>query len=83
MQFLLDVVAMPPNTANSPSPAKQDPIDAIIRRYLTVDDVLHEEALEVVQRWYMYMNTLGLKVLLSTFGCYLTLRLPHCLESIH
>lgn len=58
MQFLLDVVAMPPNTANPQSPAKQDPLDAIIRRYLTVDGVLHEEALEVVQRWYVYLNTL-------------------------
>lgn len=58
MQFLLDIVAMPPNTTNPQSPAKQDPLDAIIRRYLAVNGVLNEEALEVVQRWYTYTNVL-------------------------
>lgn len=49
---------MPPNTPNSTAQNKTDPLDSIIRRYLTVNDVLHEEALEVVQRWYVYLNTL-------------------------
>lgn len=46
---------MPPNVVNSPD-QKPDELDALVRRYLTKDGVLNEEALEVVQRWHVYLN---------------------------
>ena len=49
---------MPPNVAQQPTEQKPDDLDALIRRYLTKEGKLNEEALEVVQRWHVYLNTL-------------------------
>ena len=47
---------MPPNLPERQSP---DPLDTLIRRYLTVDGELHTDAYEVVLRWYTYLNAMA------------------------
>jgi hypothetical protein len=37
----------------------EDAFDSLVRRYLTVDGLLHAEAYEVVVRWYTYLNALA------------------------
>ncbi len=46
---------MPPNIPNQ---SHADPLQSLINRYLTVDGQIQTDALEVVQRWYVYLNTL-------------------------
>lgn len=45
---------MPPNIQN-----KTDPLDSLIRHYLTTEEGLHMDAYEVVLRWYTYLNALA------------------------
>lgn len=37
----------------------QDPLEALIRRHLTVNGTLHDEAYAVVLRWYTYLNAMA------------------------
>ncbi|HPQ97166.1 MAG TPA: hypothetical protein PLN94_16455 [Thiolinea sp.] len=48
---------MPPNIPNAPKAA--DPLDKLIRDYLTTGEGLHLDAYEVVLRWYTYLNALA------------------------
>ncbi len=48
-------VLMPPNIPTQPT---TDPLDSLLRQYLTTTAGLHTEAYEVVNRWYIYLNTL-------------------------